>query len=278
MNLKALQLYCPLLLSVILFTMLFFVGNTGDKQQVTVNFFNAFQYTLPLQNSLAVKAALLGGALISLAAYFFIDYTALFPSHLKMQVFYDEEGIKNCIRIFSKKELDRLKIKIDYKDHQHHYYNDLDTELKKIINAPCFFTVSDGHIYSTGETSFIVKKINGIQRYVIEESKGQTNHTLERPNCLNYQFKTFFEKIHSPHDHLKPTITDIFVRRSFILRPIFKQIIAENYRSNGILFHHTLYGVTKINFFPVPGISNTLYLYKNGDELIPIAYAIYEEG
>lgn len=278
MNFKVFKLYCPFFFSVILITMLFFVNNTGEKQQVTVNFFNAFQYTLPLQSSLAVKAGLLVGALISLGIYFFIDYAALFPSHLKLQVFYDPEGIDKSLQIFSKKELKELRIKHDYQEHQQHYYNDLDAELKKIINAPCFFAVSDGHIYSKGETSFIVKKVDGIQRYMIEESKGQTDHTLERPNCLNYQFKTFFEKINSAHDHLKPTIADIFIRRCFILRPIFKQIIAENYRSDGILFHHSLYGVTKINFFPVPSISNTLYFYKNGDELIPIAYAIYEEG
>ena len=122
-------------------------------------------------------------------------------------------------------------------------------------------------------------KSDGLQKYFIRESSGELTHSLEQPGKMNVTFKTIFDKVNSQNDYLNPSLHDIYVRQEIILKPIFKQIIAENVRSEGVIFHHTLYGLTKVTFFPFPEYGNTIYLFETDDKLlIPIGYAIYRES
>ena len=277
MDVKIVKLYTPVLIAISLILSTFFVENNNVQKEITLHFLGTIEYSIFLKNYIVTKSLLFLAALISLGCYLFFDFSALFPDRLKMKIFYDSFGIDNNLKNFSKKELDSIGIAKDYANLQSVYYEDIDTEIKKILNTPAFFTVLDGHIHSKGETVFTVKREKRIQKYIITEAKGQLEHILERPNSSEYKFITFFEKIPSSNDYLRPNFKDIYIKQKFILKPLFKQILAENYNSNRVYFHHILCGVTKVKFFPYPSFSNTVYFFKVNESFVPIGYAIYDE-
>lgn len=272
------KLYGPLLLFLILMIIVFTVKKSDKMTYINLNLLGLAQYRISISNVILSRVMILLTALISLSAYLYCDYSKFFPNDkLKMEVFFEKKGIQESLKAFTKQELNELNIVSEnYEKYQSVYYNDLDKELRKILHTQCFFTLKDGIIYSEGETSFVIEKIAGLQNYYIRESKGELNHVLERPNDKQISFKSFFEKVNSSNDYLTPSLIDIYIKHAVILKPRFKQIIAEYYRSDGVIFHHTLYGITKIKLFPFPMYSNTIYLYENKTVgLIPIGYAVY---
>jgi hypothetical protein len=149
--------------------------------------------------------------------------------------------------------------------------------LKEILRYNGFFSLSDGIVHSSGETIFVVNKLSGIHNYKIVEARGELLHILETPNKQSLSFKSYFDLLPTSHDYLLPDISYCIINNSFIIEPRFKQIIAENNKSSGILFDHTLVGLTKIIFSPWPHFSNTIYLFQpSKDKLVPIGYAVYQ--
>jgi len=194
-----------------------------------------------------------------------------------MEVFYDNDGINNVLSTYSEDEINKLGIIRDYEKLQKIYYDDLDNKLRKYLKINGFFLLKNAIIHSKGETSFIVDKVRGFQRYHISESKGQLNHILEQPNSNNVGFVSFFEKMDSDNDYLDPTLYEMYIKHQICLKPQFKQIIAEKYKSNGIVFDHILYACTKIDVLPIPKYGKTLYLWRYQNVgLVPIGYAVYK--
>jgi hypothetical protein len=194
-----------------------------------------------------------------------------------MEVFYDQEGLHECLSIYSDEELADLGIPSNYQTHQNLYYNSLDDELKKILEVDRFFTLKNAVVHSEGEVNYTLIKIRGIQNYYFESASGKLNHIAELPNKEKVTFLTLFEKVKSPHDYLRPPILELFFKPEFVIRNRYKQILADNYGSKKQVFHHILYGIHKVTLFPFPSFSNAVYLYydeKLGS--IPIAYTFYK--
>ncbi len=273
-----LKLYIPLFISLVLFVSIFFLKiNPNDSTKISLSFFGFLNYNIPISNINLIRFLLLVSTVFLLSTYLFYDYSDFFPKRLTMEVFFDKEGIRqNILNYFNDEDLKKLNIPQNYEQYQEIYYSDLDSELKKIITSKHFFTVRNGIIHSEGSTTFFVEKIHGIQKYFIKESKGELTHVLEQPGKNKVIFRSFFEKINSSNDYISPSIIDIFIRHEIILKPMFKQIIAEEFRSDGTIFHHTLLGITKVKMFPYPEYGNTIYFFKtNNNLLIPIGYAVY---
>lgn len=271
------KLYAPIALAILL-CILLLARYTEHSTFVTLKLFgfDFLEFKLPVKHKFIIRVLLVAALFLTFSSYLFYDFTNFFPSHLKMDVFFDKEGIDNSLRTFSDKELLDLNVVNDYDQYRSIYYDDLDSALNKLISAKGFFNLRDGIVHSTGETDFLVQKVHGIQKYFLQESKGMLTHTLEKPNNTNIVFTSFFEKISSNNDYIEPPLTDIYFRHEVILRPSYKQIIAENYKSNGVTFHHTLSSITKVSFLPFPQYSRTVYLFKlSGVGYIPIAYANY---
>lgn len=270
------KLYGPLIVFALLIITSIFLKKSASESSVTLNLLGLAQYKVPISNIAVLRMLIIISAFAILSLYIFYDYTKFFPKSFNMEVFFDEEGIKICLGDFTDKELRNMNIVDNYEEYQDIYYNDLDKELKKLLSLELFFTLKRGLIHSEGETTFIVEKIDGIQNYHISKSEGRLTHYLERPELKDIFFKSYFEKVNSKNDYLTPSLLDIYIKREVIVKPMFKQIIAENYKSNGVIFHHVLYGLTKIHFMPYPHYGNTIYLFKlENIGLIPIAYAIY---
>ncbi|MGD0037198.1 MAG: hypothetical protein ABSC53_07895 [Bacteroidota bacterium] len=256
------------------------VKKTRKGTVITIRPFGHFVEMLEIKipiSSIAVTRTILGLlTLLPLLTPLFLDYSSFFPAHLKMEVFYDEQGIRDSFTQFEDDEIKSLNIPNNYATYQEEYYKDLDSEVKRMLNIPIFFDSKEGSIHSSGQTSFIVEKVDGIQKYYVSESSGELLHTLELPNQPLKQFKTFFEKLSTKDDYLNPSLWHIFTKHTIVLRTQFKQILAQNIKSEGVVFHHSVVSITKVTIFPWPDFSNTIYLANfHNAGLVPIAYAIY---
>jgi hypothetical protein len=276
--LSFLKLLLPIITFIIFFSVFLFL-NENNHREINMGLdYLGISFEIPFSVYFIKKFVLLLLSLASLLSYLFFNFSDLFPSRLKMEVFFDLEGIKKCLCLYSPNELKELSIITnDIEKYQNDYYESINVEAQKILKTP-FFNLNNKDIHSEGETTFVVEKFKGIQNYHITESKGELKHIIEREKLDKKEFYTFFEKISSPSDILTPSFKDIFISNKIILKPRFKQIITQKVKEKGKVFNHILCGYTIITFFPFPKYSKTIYLLdKNNVGLIPIGYAVYRE-
>lgn len=267
------QLYAPFVAA---FSLFFFAIRSHFGEE-TILKIDKFGFGIEITKTIAGRVAFMIAAITLLSYYFYFDYSKYFPNHLEMEVFYDREGIEKSLRVFSEAELNRIGAKIYEKKSADSYYSVLDGKINSILKYQNFFSVTEGTVHSKGETSFIIQKTSGMHNYYIAESKGVLTHELEAPGRAAIRFLSFFEKLPSSNDYIRPSAWQILVNREVILSPRFKQIIAENNRSTGVLFDHTLLGLTKVYLLPYPRFSNTVYFFESKTNgLIPVGYAVYK--
>jgi hypothetical protein len=273
---ELIKLYIPLILF-IFFLIIFFVSRRKDQKVFTVKFEHfGLNIDFPIKSFLLQKIVLVVLAFFSLTFYISYDFSGFFPKKLKMEVYFDKAGIDDCLEMFSQEEIESLHIlSKNYEKYQSDYYEKINVEARKILHLE-FLSLNKKYLHSEGETTFIVKKGKGIQTYYIEESEGELKHFVEIPKTETKTFNTYFEKVNSPTDKINATFFDIFVKNKVILKPRFKQIIAEDIKSEGKMFDHILAGYTVLRFFPYPKYSNTIYLLElENVGLIPVGYAVY---
>lgn len=267
------KLYLPFFSSLAL---LFFAFRTnfGNTEVLRIE---KFGFNIVVTRTLAGRAAFLIGALSFFSYYLYMDYSKFFPSHFEMEVFYDKEGIRNSLEIFTDTELKDLGYEGENTTLIDEYYKSLDERLRQILSYEGFFSLDNGIVHSEGETSFKVQQTSGIHNYYVTESKGQLTHLLEVPGKPRVSFLSFFDKISTSSDYIRSSISQIVLNRELTISPKFKQIIAEKNKSDGVVFDHALIGITKIYLFPYPSFSNTLYFYDAGNRgIVPIGYAVYK--
>ena len=272
-----LTIYGPTLIAVLFLIGLVKVrGGTGKTAVILKPFGDFVDFKIHLTGFFIIRTLLFLGFLSSMFSYFLLDYSALFPSDLRMEVFFDDPGLERSLAAFSKEEIENFHVPSDFAPYRKQYFQQLDSEVRKVTGTKTFFSMSSSTLHSTGRTNFIVEKINGFQNYHIIESRGELSHILEMPNIHRVEFFTLFEKMNSKDDYLSPNFVDLCIKRSFILRPVFKQLLAQDRNSEGVPFRFTVVGVTKLYFFPWPKLSNTVYFANFGSAgLVPVAYAIY---
>lgn len=277
MDLQKIKLYTPCIISVLLLFSLFFIEDNTTNKEMSISLLKVVDYKINVANYVVIKGLIILSVVCSLGSYAFIDYSKIFPTSLNVNVYYDQEGIEENLKVFKERDLLKLPMMKNYKEAQEVYYTDVDKELHSIVDTRGFFAVGTDTIFSKGKTSFVVKKMNGLQRYCIVDAKGELHHQIEIANNPGIKFLTFFDKIDSKHDHINLKLKSVLIKQSIILRPIFKQILAEKLNSKSIEFHHILCGMTKIILFPYPKFSNTVYFFKFNDYYVPIGYGIYQD-
>lgn len=268
-----LKLYGPFFCSLVLLVASLRAG-FGDEAILTIQ---KYGFDFVVTKTIAGRVAFIVGALSFFSYYLYMDYSQFFPSHFEMEVFYDDEGIEKSLNVFTQEELSQLGYTGRNKSLIASYYQSLDNKLREILSYEGFFSIEDGVVHSEGETSFKVTQTMGIHNYYITESKGQLTHILDAPRRPKIEFLSFFEKIPSSTDYIRPSFGQIVFDQELIVSPRFKQIIAEKNKSDGVIFDHTLIGVTKIYLLPYPNFSNTVYFYDAQEKgIIPIGYAVYK--
>lgn len=270
------KLYLPLFIFIILIILVVF--SEHNNEELFIINFKKFGLTIDLPISLFIlkKLLLLMFGLFSLLSYLFFDYSIYFPQKIEMAVFFDKEGIVNCLSYFSKDELNNMHIvSQNHEKYQSDYYNQINFEINRLFRTNNF-TITNTDVHSEGQITFIVEKTHGIQNYFIRHAKGELCHFIEKPNSRIKEFCTYFDLHRSSADKLEPTLSDIVFKNRIIIKPRFKQIITEKIKPHGTKFNHTLCACTILKMLPYPRFSNTLYLYEvENVGLIPIGYAVY---
>lgn len=268
-----LKLYAPFISSVALIIWAL-KTSFGSTPIVTIS---RFGFDFVLTRNLAGKIAIIVGVISLLSTYIYLDYSKFFPSHFEMEVFYDEQGIERSLSVFTSEELQALGCLKFNKYGAEKYYRSLDERLGLLLHYKGFFSVRDGIVHSKGETSFKVQQTDGVHNYYISDVNGELAHTLEMAGKPSVNFLSFFEKLPSPNDYVRPPLLELFLKQEVIIAPKFKQILAEKNRSDGVIFDHVLVGVTKIYLVPYPRYSNTVYFVETKNYgVIPIGYAVYK--
>ena len=267
------KLYAPALLA-IAFIIVSLRLNIKDKLVFTITppFLNI---SIPITSRVLCRLILVGLSLTCFYYYLVFDFSSFFPSRYEMDVFYDEEGINNALSQFTEDELEEIGFSGYDKNIANSYYENIDKKINSLLNYQGFFTAKDGIVRSHGKSNLEVTKNSGFHKYHIKELEGEATHILERPNTGNKSVKSYFKLMPTSYDHFNPSFSDMFIKRRIILQPRFKQIFAEDNRSDGILFDHVVVGLTRVVLFPVPVFNSAVYFYKaSNGKFVPIAYAV----
>jgi len=270
------ELIYPIILGLILIAIQFFFHSQPNQPaKFTLSIFGVINFERDIKNILLIRLLLAFGAISVLCIPSFRDYTVFFPTYYKMEVFFDNNGIKDALSGFSKKEIEELNIKNNWLNSKDDYLRYLNNELQTKFKIPFQFDLQKGDVYSIGETFFKVTKIKGWQKYKVDEAKGNLKHIIEKPKEKELSFESEFILLDTGTNYIDVSIIDIYFGYTKILKPEFKQIIKSSPTKS--IYHHKVVAATKIRFFPVVDIGKTIYFIKEGslNKLVPVAYAVY---
>jgi len=273
------SLYGPLLMSGLCIVALFRFGEESNTATVLhIRPLGEFaDVNLSIAHPTLIRIVLATGAAAILSSYGFYDYAQFFPTHFKMDVFFDDRGLSDAVNDLSAAERTRLKIIEDFQSRKAEYFAAVDQQVRSLLKIDEFYNTSNGVLHSTGETSFVVESASGWQRYHISEARGELTHTLEIPGQPELRLLTIFERLTSSDDYFNVHIVDILWRWGTVLRPRFKQLLTFDRATVGSgTFRVAVVGVTKVEIFPWPKINRTVYCADVPNVgLVPIAYAVY---
>lgn len=271
------KLYLPMMLSSASLLLLLKLRKGEKRILVRLKPFADFiDFEVSISDLFVLRLLVITAVAAFFSSYTLYDYSALFPQHYRMEVFYDESGLDSSLDTLSPNEVESLGIPKNSAPYRDQYFKQLDSDIQRTLGAPQFFSVREGYAHSAGEAYTTTEKLEGWQNYHINESRGELTHTLEVPNLPPKEFYTRFEKLPSRDDYLELTLADLFIRHSVLVRTQYKQVLVESKLSNGSVFKLRLEGVTRVTIFPWPRVSNTVYLAKfENVGLVPVAYAVY---
>ncbi len=249
------------------------IDGTGELPAIDLEL-GIFHIPIRIRRSLFIAGFLACAALWALVSMFTRDYSSFFPSKLKLEVFYDRDGIRETVEDFRVAQ-PALQVATDWEGKRALYYQELDRETASPSGSGHFFG-NERFVHSRGEVTFVVKKVSGFQSYHIEDAHGEVLHELALPGQPKQQLLTAFEKLETASDYLHPTFRQLVIEREFIIKPRFKQYVGAEKLVSTLAFKTAVVGVTKIRVFPLPEFSRTLYLADlPGSGLVPIGYAVY---
>ncbi len=273
----ALKLYGPVVLSLIALTAIFATKVGQGQTTLTLHPLPFTDFQIPVSNNVIAKVLLVIGIPGFLSAYLFYDYTKFFPKNMDMEVFYDDSGIQQSLRVFSSPEMESLHIAKDDKAYRRQYFEKLDAELSTALRAQRRFFSQEGSLHSAGTTSIVVEKTGVWQDYHVVKADGQLTNVLEAANLPSQTIYTRFEKLPTGGDYVHLTLRDLLVSRSMILRVQNKQFLIEYKAQEEVPFKVSVSSATKVSIFPWPRIANTVYFADfAGVGFVPVAYAVYK--
>lgn len=231
-----------------------------------------------------VRSLLLAVALSAAFASLATDFSGFFPTHLKMDVYFDRAGIRRTLATFTTDDLTEAGIPNNWEPYLSKYDEAVTASLAELgrMNPrramPNVPTIGRSNIHGSGETSFVVKRI-GFFAYRLTESNGLLDFAVEEPRKPPTHFRTSFSLVETAGNHLRPSLRQIITAAPVLIEPEFKQILSIEDGALNAPFDHIVVGLTKVFVLPFPEFSNTLYLWKLPDGTrTPVGYAVYYPG
>lgn len=213
-----------------------------------------------------------------------LDFSKFFPPFLKLEVFYEIDGIKAAVDELSSKEKVSLEIDPDWLTKVTEYDLDVIAGLRSIWqkNHHPDAWPSSGHprphFTGSGYTTFNVSR-TGPLSYQIVEATGRITYAVKAPRDEWTFFPGASKLVPTIHNYIRPRLLELLRTRYVLIRPEFAQVFGVAAVHDGIGppgHDHTLVAVTRITLFPLPSFGDTIYLWrsKSGSK-IPIARSVY---
>lgn len=269
------ELISPIIIAIVLVLLQFFINDQEKKLKIELSFLNTVSIEKNISSTLMVRSVLLILTVFSLSVPAFRDYTKYFPTHLSMDVFFDNSGLKDSLSQFTSQELTSLGVRQNWINDKREYLERLNADVKAETKHAETFIIDDQYIQSKGNTVFRVNKIKGWQKYHINEAQGLLNYTFQEPKKSPVGIDAEFILLNKKSNYIDVNLSDIYIKFTKIIKPEFKQLAV--YNATKKVFNHDLIAVTKIRFFPIVNIGHTIYFIRmEDDSLVPVAYCIYQ--
>jgi hypothetical protein len=274
----ALSLVSPIIVSVVFIFLAFAVRHSATGSvDVGLPLVDFVLIRVPLQRAWLLRFTFATIAVLGAAFPAFRDYSELFPTHLKMEVFFDEGGLRATIGEFAGEETRSLGLAEDWPNSQAAYLSELNKIIEERLKGTFRFDDKQAFVHSSGELVFKVEKISqwGLQDYRIAEAFGTLRHFYEKPGERQKSLVSQFDLLPTVANRLHVPIHDVYLRYTVVLRPVFRQTVL--LPSGEELYDHSVTAVTKVRFFPWADIGRTLYLLnrEGNNGAVPVAYAVY---
>ena len=272
-----LNLIYPFFAAILLLLILPFIKTTHENK-ITVPLIGLIKIDLHIRSKVVVNLLIVTCSLVMLTFPAFRDYSKFFSSRYDMEVYYDDNGIESSLADYTKDEIESLNLNNQWRVEKKEYLRNLTSEVNKTFGMDNFFNNGNEYLHSEGSTTFVVEAIEGWQKYKIQEAECNLKHVLDLPKSK--QTRTFYSKCelqNTSSNYITASMADIYLTHTKILKPYFKQIASMTEKGyDKTIYHHSLISLTKITFFPIIKIGNTIYLKKSKDEItwVPIGYAI----
>lgn len=271
------DLIFPFLLGILVLLFQAFIKRSEkDETKVQISLFGIATFESVMRKLWVVRVILLLIALVLFSWPAFRNYAEYFPTHLRMEVFFDDEGTEKALEQFTREEIKSLNLSENWRAEKVEYISSLNKVLEG-INHPFRFDAKKGAVRSKGENTFRVQKVEtwGWQKYHIEEGKGSVTHTYEMPGQGSHTISSTFELLEAETNFIDLSTTDIYIHWETVIKPEYKQIFSLSPKE--AFYSHNLIALTKVQFFPYLDIGKTVYLAKQltGDKYIPVGYSMY---
>lgn len=267
------KLYLPAIACLLLWLLALTTTKTGETK-VKLGWGPVEISGVPVTNIVVLRGglALLGCALLAL--YPLYDYSSFFPKRLDMDVFYDQEGLRESIQCLLPYTIPNLVSAVEFESGQREYFKRFDAQVSQLLDIPQFFSVQGvgKYLHSSGTSDTVVERAQGLQQYRVTKSEGELTHVLSPPNVKEIRFYTRNKKLESGHDSI--TFEAGNITRGILLMTQYQQILVQSKAEAGVKYQVLLFAATRAQVFPWPRISNAVYLAETDEaRLVPIAYA-----
>lgn len=266
-----LELVYPFALALVALTLAVTFSPPGSVT-LQLDILKPFTVQQPITNEVAVRAIFLCFALGFLCIPAFRSYCSYFPQYLKMRVFFNADGIERALKVFTSHELAELGIAQEWQNAQHCFIDRLNDLMRE--QALARFGQFSADTYGVGDTTFIVHATKKWQEYQISDAHGGVTFKFASDGGEWISVYLAVELAPSEADMLHASLRDIYVRFTKVIRPRFALFVYTSPSSRWQV--ENLVCATKLRFFPMIGISDTVYLVGSEVGLIPVAYAVYE--
>lgn len=237
--------------------------------------------TTQIERTLLLEGTLLLMAIACVIWAFSLDLSKYFPSQLRMDIYFDGNGIGRTLTTFSTSEIESSGISTDWKEAGKEYENvvlaslERHWKLRGVTGFPQVVEITRDRLHAHGETTIDVER-TGIFQYRIRECRGFMECQVDVPKQPPFRFKVEFVLRETPANHIRPSLWSLVKRPQLVITPEFKEIFVLEQGNLAAPFDHIVVGMTRIVLLPFPGFTNTLYVWKpEGKRNIPIGYAVY---
>jgi hypothetical protein len=244
-----------------------------------------------VDNPTTTRLLLFSLALVCFSWPAFRNYSPYFPTYMKSSIYFDAKGILETLDSFSPAEREHIGIASDWRNYHCQYLDRLnarraDPQFENTLYPLPSYVVFAEDMYGFGEFAYRVVRTRGLQQYHLAQAGGYVQYVFghEGHSCKLW---TVFMLKDTADAHFGASLLDVYLRYTKTVTPWMREYVPT--APCRLQFIDDVLTATKIRFFPIPALGNTLFLVdktlltgspnhatdRESRSMIPIAYGVY---